>query len=125
AFEQMQREKANTPTPTEEQVPIMNRIVYRMATKPQEREIVGGVTPNKPIPFVNTPAAKGIMGPTIPPSPYHAKALNVTHGGEGPKVGLFKPGEQPDWPIPLQGPEQAKIEPMIGKAVSEVMVGKP
>src|SRR5262249_32583196 len=124
AFEQMQWEKANTPTFTEEQVPISNRIVFRMVTNPQEWEIVAGVTLNRLVPFVNTLAAKGIMGPTVPLDPTQVNQLNVTVGGQGPKVGLFRSGEDLEWPLNLQGPEQEKLDGMIKKAVAETMKGK-
>src|SRR5262249_40245532 len=124
AFQQMMWERENTPTFTEEQVPIMNRVLYRMITNPKEWEIVSGATLNKLLPLVNRLADKGIMRPAVPLDPAYVKELNVTVGNEGPKVGLFRPGEPLQWPLTLQGGEQAKIDSMIQQALAEVVKGK-
>lgn len=123
ALDQMNYEKANTPTAVEEHVFVANQTVIRMMNSPQPAEIAKGKTLNTFLPFVDQLSNQGVQGPPAPLNPEALKRVNVTTGPGGPDIGLLK--KTPfDWPLALRGPKQAKFDALLTQAVSLATQGQ-
>jgi hypothetical protein len=104
-------------------------LLRRMMYNPVDAEIKRGDTLNLMLPYLNQLAAQGIMGPPVPFDPHLLYDVNVTVGAastgtvEG-NIGLLKNPKNLQWPLPLQGPAQEKLDELLPTAVTQTAQGK-
>jgi hypothetical protein len=122
-FDEMQYEKANTPTQLEVMAQTELNKVKRIMLKPLDGEVTSGSAHNIMLPYLRTLTSHGIQGPPTKLSEEQLKQINVTIAGKGSLTGL-KNVKDVDWPAALQGPTQKKVAEMLDQAVAQAAKGK-
>lgn len=123
AFDEMNYEKANTPTWTEQQSKIKTNTASRLMLQAQEHEVVSGFAMNYVLPTLQHMVLSGVSGPSLPLDPAQLARINVTVGENGNSVGMFKTGQPLDWPYALLGPTQKKLDQKLVKVVYNARQG--
>lgn len=117
AFDEAMYEKANTPSFSEEMEKTKGLQVRRIMNDPTEAEITSGKAHNMLLPMLLALTHQGIQGPPVSINPSLLQQVNVTVGTDG-NVGMLKNGGRLDWPLPLRGPTQKKLDAILPQAVS-------
>src|SRR5262245_4565160 len=124
AFDQMMYEKANTPFFTEDQEKVDAMVLRRLMNSPSNWDITSGFALNRITPFINSLAARGVMGPPVPVDQQQLDLMNVRVGKDTrSNLGAFRNGGHLDWPLVLQGPLQMKVDAILPQAVSQATAG--
>lgn len=123
AFDEMMYEKANTPAFSEEQAKIHALQVRRIMNDPTEPEINSGKAHNMLLPMLQALTNQGIQGPPVNLNSAMLQQINVSVAGSEGNVGILKNGGQLEWPIPLRGPTQKKMDAVLPQAVSAATMG--
>jgi hypothetical protein len=125
-FDLAQYERANTPTPTENQEKILGQQLRRVLnTTVNPAEIKRGDTLNLLMPYIKSLSDQGSSGPPTPVDPALLRTVNVKVGtaGAAPGAGLLKDAGKLNWPIQLRGPRQKEIDKLLPKACSQAAQG--
>lgn len=116
-FDEMQYEKANTPSYTEEQEKLNSKKLRRMMGQPNPYELTRGDTLNAMLDPLRTLSAAGGQGPPQPLNPTILRQINVTPVS-GAGVGVLRNGGKLYWPLACRGTTQKKLDTLIPAAVS-------
>ncbi len=122
AFDEMMYEKANTPSFSEEMEKTKGLQTRRIMNDPTEPEITSGKAHNMLLPMLQSLTNQGIQGSPVTINPAMLQQINVTIGNEG-NIGILKNGGRLDWPLPLRGPTQKKLDTLLPQAVSASAMG--
>jgi hypothetical protein len=128
-FEQDRFERANTPTLEEQREFRRQQELWRSWNDPPLTEIWSGTALNNLLREVQRARSEhGYRGTSVPLDPELVRHINVTSGNSG-SIGLFRPGEDLRWPVPLQqdtfDKERTEIDKLARTAVKQVAAGKP
>lgn len=123
AFDEMNYEKANTPTWTEQQSKIKTNTATRLMLQAKEHEVVSGFAMNYVLPTLQHMVLSGVPGPYLPLDNAQLAKINVTVGEYGNSLGMFKSGQPLDWPYALLGPTQKKLDQKLEKVVYNARQG--
>jgi hypothetical protein len=123
AFDEMNYEKANTPSYGETLSKTNAQILQRLMNNPTSSEISGGKTLNAMLPYVQYLSTTGAQGPPVPLAQSIINELNITGSG-ATSIGMLRSGGTVDWPIGLQGPQQKKLDMLLPQAVDATAAGK-
>jgi hypothetical protein len=123
AFDEMNYEKANTPSYTETLAKTNAQILQRLINNPTKSEISNGKTLNAMLPYVQYLSGTGAQGPPVPLAQSIINELNITGSG-ATSVGMLRAGGALEWPLGLQGPQQKKLDKLLPQAVDATAAGK-
>jgi hypothetical protein len=125
AFDEMNYEKANTPSYAEEKEKTQALIVRRLMNSPLPPEIARGDTLNAMLPYIQSLEDSGVPGPPIKLNPLTLRNINVTTGmATGPSLGMLKDGGKVRWPPATRGPTQKKLDEKLPLAMSQAARGE-
>ncbi|MFO0864234.1 MAG: hypothetical protein U0744_06195 [Gemmataceae bacterium] len=123
AFDEMNYEKANTPTWTEQQTKVQKNTATRLMLQAKEHEVISGFAMNYVLPTLQHMVLAGVPGPYLPLDESQLAKINVTVGENGNNLGMFKNGKPTDWPYALLGPTQKKLDAKLDKAIYNARQG--
>lgn len=122
AFDQMQYEKANTPSYTEDQEVLNSKKLRRLMGQPNPYELARGDTLNAMLNPLRSLSAAGGQGPPQPLNPAILRQINVAPT-DGSGVGVLRNGGKISWPLACRGETQKKLDRLIPAAISATVNG--
>jgi hypothetical protein len=123
AFDEMNYEKANTPSYGETLSKTNAQILQRMMNNPMPAEISEGKTLNVMLPYLQYLTTTGAQGPPVVLSQSIINQLNITGSGTS-SVGMLRSGGGLEWPLGLQGPQQQHLDRLLPEACDATAAGK-
>jgi hypothetical protein len=122
AFDEMNYEKANTPSYGEIASKDKAQLVQRLMKTPTRTEVYDGKTLNAMLPYCQYLSSHGTQGPPVLLSQTIVNQLNIS-GVASSTVGMLKAGGQVEWPLALRGPESKKLDELLPKAYNATIDG--
>ncbi|MCI0464463.1 MAG: hypothetical protein L0Z62_46615 [Gemmataceae bacterium] len=118
----MNYERANKPTYADDVERNQALLLRRVLNQPTEKEVTSGKALNIIMPYLQTLASQGIMGPPIPLSSEVIRNINVTAGSSA-SLGPVKNGKV-EWPRVLLGPQQEKVDALLPAVIGSAAENK-
>ena len=122
AFDEMNYEKANTPSYGEIASKDKAQLVQRLMKTPTRTEVYDGKTLNAMLPYLQHLSGYGGQGPPVQLSQSIVNQLNIS-GVASSSVGMLKGGGQVEWPLALKGPQQKKLDELLPAAYDATAKG--
>jgi hypothetical protein len=121
-LDELNYERENTWTFTQEQERHEAIKLRRLLNKPLETEIVNGSAMNTLLPYLNQIANSGVQGPPVYVDQSQLKLINISGASDGSSLGVLKDGKV-SWPLALRGPTQKKMDVLLPKAMAAARDG--
>jgi hypothetical protein len=120
AFDELNYEKANTPTYTQTLTAEKSQILNRLMNFPTRSEVANGTTLNTLLPYLQALSSQGTLGPPIAVPQQPLQEINVSVSGSS-SVGIFRDVGKISWPPVLRSPQQQKLDELLPAAYKAVL----